>query len=110
MDVFAAPIVVTVWSILGVSVTADGNATDADVTICPCVEQIKCATTTLTDIIFFVVNLLAISFSVPSLYSWYRKSDCKFHLLRWSRDENNAREIEDISIDIRLEKCDDTSL
>ena len=47
-----------VWSLVGVAATADVNATDGIATICPCVEQVKCATmTTLTDIVFFIVIL-----------------------------------------------------
>ena len=103
-------IVAAVRSLVGIAATADVNATDGIATICPCVEQVKCTTmTTLTEIVFFIVSLLAISRSAPFLYSWYRKSDCEFRLSRWRRDENNAGKFEDVSIDIRLEECDATA-
>ena len=111
MLVSAVLIFTAVRSLVGVAATADVNATDGIATICPCAARVECTTmTSLTEIVFFIVNLLAISCSAPFLYSWYRKSDCKFHLSRWTRDGNNVGEVEDVSIDIRLEKCDDTSL
>ena len=103
-------IVAAVRSLVGVPATADVNATDGIATIYSFGEQFKCATTTLTDIVFFIVNLSAIPCSVPLLYSWYRKSDCKFRLSRRRRDENNAGEVEDVSIDIRRNEGSSISL
>ena len=77
------------------------NSSEANITMCPVYPEIKCAPSTLTDVLLFILSLLAIICSAPYLYSKYLSSDCKFRFIRMARKKHN-RKVDDISVDLKF--------
>ncbi|CAH0381463.1 unnamed protein product [Bemisia tabaci] len=87
--------------VVGVNATVVENSSETNIKMCPFYPEIKCAPSTLTDVLLFIFSLLALICSTPYLYSNYLSSDCKFRFNRMSR-ENNNRKVDDISVDLKF--------
>ncbi|CAH0747808.1 unnamed protein product [Bemisia tabaci] len=87
--------------VVGVNSTVVENSSEANIIMCPVYPEIKCAPSTLTDVLLFILSLLALICSASYLYSKYLSSNCKFRFTRTSR-ENNNRKVDDMSVDLKF--------
>ena len=95
-------LITIIIAVVGVnSTTVAENSSEANITMCPVCPEIKCAPSTLTDVLLFILSLLALICSAPYLYSKYLSSDCKFRFIRMAR-KNNNRKVDDISVDLKF--------
>ncbi|CAH0384751.1 unnamed protein product [Bemisia tabaci] len=94
-------ILITFIVVVGVNSTVVENSSEANITMCLVYPEIKCAPSTLTDVLLFILSLLALICSATRLYSKYLSSDCKFRFTGMSR-ENNNRKVDDISVDLKF--------
>ncbi|CAH0381432.1 unnamed protein product [Bemisia tabaci] len=93
---------IIIVTVVGVnSTTVAENSSEANITMCPVRLEIKCAPSTLTDVLLFILSLMALICSAPYLYSKYLSSDWKFRFIRMAR-KNNNRKVDDRSVDLKV--------
>ncbi|CAH0384796.1 unnamed protein product [Bemisia tabaci] len=93
---------IIIVTIVGVNSTvAVENSSEANITMCPVYPDIKCTPSTLTDVLLFILSLLALICSASYLYSKYPTSDCKFRFIRMFC-KNNNRKVDDTSVDLNF--------